>query len=139
MKKTTLFALFQSALMVTLLVGAPLVADAASNADQAVTPGLRNIPKDDRISDTEADHTFRYDARPDRVTMRTDRDKALAEQVEKNIEPYTNIDVDAEEGTIRLKGKVDTVQERNTIIQRARSVYGVQSVEEDITVKDSKY
>lgn len=73
---------------------------------------------------------------PDRVTKRTERDNEMIEQVEQRLEPYGNIDVDAEEGVVRLRGNVDTIQERDAIISNTRSVGGVQSVESYIRVNN---
>lgn len=142
-KKPVILALLQSALVVTLLVGAPLAADAISDAqDNKMNrqPSPAQIPpKDDTMSRPGASFDPNNPAmkEPDRVVSKTDRDSALEERVEKTLEPY-NVKVDAEEGIVRLTGTVDTMQQRDAIIQQTRGVGGVQSVESYLRVKGAE-
>lgn len=137
-KKNIIQVLAGSAMALLLFVSAPLAA--GMNADkyednfeqrqykQMPAPmvnsiqGIEAAPKIDNPT-------------PDRVTNRSDRDRALTEQVQRSLEPYSGVTVDSEQGIVRLRGHVDTMQERDAIIQRARSVGGVNSVEADINVR----
>ena len=134
-KKPVIIALLQSALALTLLVGTPILAD-ASTADNR-NPDL-NPPYDDRITDNEANTKWNAEQKaiPDRVTNVTERDRVVMDNVRRNLEPYHGITVEAEEGIVRLRGNVDTMQERDAIIQRARSAGGVMEVQSFIHAKD---
>ena len=94
-------------------------------------------PMNNDIDDHNAWTKFsQHPKMPDRVTKRTERDSEMIEQVEQRLEPYGNIDVDAEQGVVRLRGTVDTMQDRDAIISNTRSVGGVQSVESYIRVNN---
>lgn len=72
---------------------------------------------------------------PAPLIERDEKDARLTRQVKQALEPsYSGISVDTEEGTVRLRGNVDSLQDRDAIIKDVRSVGGVQSVESYIRV-----
>lgn len=71
---------------------------------------------------------------PDRVTKPTEMDDSISSQARSYLEPYNRVSVSTEQGIVRLRGNVDSVQERIDAIDRVRSISGVRNVESEITV-----
>lgn len=147
-KKPVILALLQSALVVTLLVGAPLAADAEMH-EQKMPDGvgkpadaqLNTPPLDNRMDRGRADviEDSRVVTTPDRVLERTDADSALIDQVNRSLDSsgYSGVGVDATLGRVRLDGWVADEQQRDAIINNVQNVGGVRAVDSYLRLQDS--
>lgn len=118
-KKPFMLALMQSALVLTLLVAAPLAASAESASSQRADWNTLNGTQ----------------MTTDRVTEVTDADAALRDSVQRAMDSYSSVKVDAETGTVTLTGTVSSQAERDAAIQRARSISGVKAVKSELRVE----
>lgn len=112
--------------------GVPAMAmdtDNQRNPARPVPPMSNDMNNRNELMKTEV-------GQPDRVLDRTDRDRAVIDRVERVLEPYNGLSVDAEQGTVFIRGTVDSTMDRNMIIDKARSVGGVRDVNIDgLTVR----
>ena len=112
--KKLLTGILQGTLLGSILVVAPVSADAFMFLPDA----KKGVPS----------------MHHDRKTNRTELDQNLTDQVERMLEPYSGVSADAEKGIVTLTGIVDSPQERENIIQRTRSVPGVNEVWSELVI-----
>lgn len=70
-------------------------------------------------------------------TGMTDRD--VEARVKRAIDSYDGVNVQAHDGVVNLTGAVRTSSERSDIVKRTRSVQGVRSVRDDISVTQTSH
>ena len=120
-------ALLGGSLMAAMLFAAGTPAMALEDQRDPATP----IPPMTNKITTKTESMKTEKGAPDRVLERTDRDKAVINQVERVLEPYSGLSIDAEQGTVFIRGSVDNTMDRNMIIDKTRSVNGVRDVNID--------
>ena len=75
-----------------------------------------------------------FRSRPDRVTRRTEADEKLVQRVAESLQGKPAITIDAENGTVTLKGTVKNTQERLELVRLVQSLDEVKAVRAELYV-----
>lgn len=144
------------AVMVSLLVGAPLVAGAADYTDARMNNSTMRNMNDTRMNDARINDARMNDARMVNGTMRNTIDHRpvsqpgtnpgamisdgnLKDNIERSVQSYKDVDVSVDKGMVKVSGTVNTMQERDAVIRNVRQVNGVQSVKDELRVTNQNH
>lgn len=104
------------------------------NARQGARQTYDNAKQDvnDRYHLVKDDIDNRYGADTAPLT-----DQSVATRVDAALAPYTSVDVSAKSGVVTLTGTVPSQKDKDIVIDKARSVRGVQSIKDELSVKNA--
>lgn len=131
--KKLLSSALRTALAATLIVALPAIGSAATG-----TTGNGTLQRDAQAVKNEA-HRMGDDVKRVSTNAANDiSDSAITGRVKMSLDNYRDINVTTDNGVVKLSGNVDSKQDRDAAVKRAREVNGVKSVKDDLMVKGQK-
>lgn len=131
--KKILSSALRTALAAAVIVALPAIGSAATG-----TTGNGTLQRDAQVVKNEA-HKMGEDVKRVSTNVANDiSDSAVTGRVKMALDNYRDITVTTDDGVVKLTGNVDSKQDRDAAVKRARQVNGVKSVKDDLMVNGQK-